>query len=100
MIIVCPGQGAQAIGMGKVWADASSEARAVFDTADSVLRGSLGAPLSDICFTGPAETLNRDRHQPAGALHRGDRLLARVVGADGLCRERNADRRGGRPEPW
>jgi len=66
MIIVCPGQGAQAVGMGKLWTETSAEARAVFDEADAVLADSLGAPLSQICFDGPAETLNRtDVSQPA-----------------------------------
>lgn len=66
MIIVCPGQGAQTLGMGKAWADHSPEAKAVFDEADQVLGDALGAPLSTICFEGPAETLNRtDVSQPA-----------------------------------
>lgn len=66
MIIVCPGQGAQAIGMGKLWADTSTEARAVFEEADAVLCDSLGSPLSQICFDGPEDTLNRtDVSQPA-----------------------------------
>jgi [acyl-carrier-protein] S-malonyltransferase len=58
-IILCPGQGAQAVGMGRAWARASPEARRVFDRADEVLGDRLGAPLSEICFEGPAETLNR-----------------------------------------
>ena len=66
MIIVCPGQGAQALGMGKVWAETSAEARAVFDEADQVLGTSLGQTLSSICWAGPAEILNRtDVSQPA-----------------------------------
>ena len=66
MIIVCPGQGAQVVGMGKAWAGLCPESRAVFDEADSVLGGSLGSPLSSLCFEGPAETLNRtDLSQPA-----------------------------------
>lgn len=66
MIIVCPGQGAQAVGMGKVWAETSPEAQAVFDEADQVLGTSLGQTLSSICFSGPAEVLNRtDVSQPA-----------------------------------
>lgn len=66
MIIVCPGQGAQTVGMGKAWADLSPEARGVFDEADTILGDALGAKLSTICFEGPAETLNRtDVSQPA-----------------------------------
>ncbi|MEM8758585.1 MAG: acyltransferase domain-containing protein [Planctomycetota bacterium] len=66
MAIICPGQGAQAIGMGRAWAEASAEARAVFDEADATLGDSLGAPLSRLCFEGPEDTLNRtDVCQPA-----------------------------------
>lgn len=67
-VILCPGQGAQAVGMGKAWYDASPEARAVFEEADRTLVGRLpgGATLSELCFNGPAETLNRtDVSQPA-----------------------------------
>ncbi len=65
-LILCPGQGAQAVGMGKAWHDASEAARAVFAEADAVLGESLGRPLSEICFEGPAETVNRtDVAQPA-----------------------------------
>lgn len=65
-IVLCPGQGAQAVGMGRAWADASSVARETFEAADKILAGELGAPLSALCFDGPAETLNRtDVSQPA-----------------------------------
>lgn len=65
-IILCPGQGAQAVGMGKAWHDASDAARRAFAEADEALGDSLGAPLSEICFTGPAERLNQtDVSQPA-----------------------------------
>lgn len=66
LIILCPGQGAQTVGMGRAWYDASPEARAVFQRADSLLGDRLGPPLSDLCFHGPAERLNRtDVSQPA-----------------------------------
>lgn len=65
-IILCPGQGAQAVGMGKAWFDASPEARAVFEEADRILGDRLGAPLSTLCFSGPVERLNQtDVSQPA-----------------------------------
>lgn len=65
-IILCPGQGAQAVGMGKAWFDASPEARAVFEAADRQLGSRLGAPLSKLCFEGPADVLNKtDVSQPA-----------------------------------
>ncbi len=66
IIILCPGQGAQTVGMGKAWRDASPEAASVFDEADAILGDRLGAPLSQLCFSGPAERLNQtDVGQPA-----------------------------------
>ncbi len=63
---LCPGQGAQAVGMGEGWYDASEASRAVFEHADAALGDSLGAPLTTLCFEGPAETLNRTNvSQPA-----------------------------------
>ncbi len=65
-VILCPGQGAQAVGMGKAWYEMSDAARATFDEADAVLANSLGGKLSDLCFNGPAERLNMtDVSQPA-----------------------------------
>jgi len=65
-VVLCPGQGAQAVGMGRAWAEASEAAKAVFDEADAVLGDTLGAPLSQICFDGPEERLNEtDVSQPA-----------------------------------
>ncbi len=65
-IILCPGQGAQTVSMGKLWCDASKAARAIFDQADESLGDSLGASLSSLCFDGPADALNRtDVSQPA-----------------------------------
>lgn len=64
--ILCPGQGAQVVGMGKAWAEASAAARETFDEADATLQDLLGASLSDLCFGGPAERLNQtDVSQPA-----------------------------------
>jgi len=65
-IILCPGQGAQAVGMAKAWYDASPEARATFDHADRILGARLGAKLSELCFNGPVERLHQtDVSQPA-----------------------------------
>lgn len=59
---VFPGQGSQKPGMGRVWADASPEARATFEEADEA----LGFPLSRLCFEGPEEDLNLTANtQPA-----------------------------------
>ena len=60
--LLCPGQGAQAVGMGVAWAEASPAAARTFAEADEI----LGLDLSAMCREGPAETLNRtDVAQPA-----------------------------------
>ncbi|WP_234188509.1 ACP S-malonyltransferase [Shinella sp. NM-101] len=57
-----PGQGSQAVGMGKDLADAFPEARAVFAEVDEA----LGQNLSAIMFEGPEETLTLTANaQPA-----------------------------------
>ncbi|KXF78087.1 ACP S-malonyltransferase [Paramesorhizobium deserti] len=57
-----PGQGSQAVGMGKALAETYPEARAVFDEVDDA----LGEKLSDIIFEGPEETLTLTANaQPA-----------------------------------
>ncbi|MCX5493199.1 ACP S-malonyltransferase [Kaistia dalseonensis] len=57
-----PGQGSQAVGMGKALADAYPEARAVFAEVDDA----LGESLSAIIWDGPIETLTLTRNaQPA-----------------------------------
>ena len=59
---VFPGQGSQKVGMGRVWADASPEARQTFQEADEA----LGFPLSKLCWEGPEEELNLTANtQPA-----------------------------------
>ncbi|MGJ4900525.1 ACP S-malonyltransferase [Bradyrhizobium sp. HKCCYLS2058] len=57
-----PGQGSQAVGMGKALADAFPVARAVFDEVDAA----LGEKLTAIIWEGPAETLQlTENAQPA-----------------------------------
>src|ERR1700759_1059114 len=57
-----PGQGSQAIGMGKALADAFPAARAVFEEVDSA----LGEKLTAVIWDGPAETLQlTENAQPA-----------------------------------
>jgi [acyl-carrier-protein] S-malonyltransferase len=66
IIVLCPGQGAQAVGMGRAWRESSPAAGAIFAEADAVVGDRLGAPLSQICFEGPPDRLNRtDVSQPA-----------------------------------
>src|SRR5438477_4737739 len=60
--ILCPGQGAQVVGMGKDYYEASPVAKQTFDAANRVLGFDLGA----VCFGGPQERLNQtDISQPA-----------------------------------
>lgn len=57
-----PGQGSQAVGMGKALADAFPVARAVFDEVDAA----LGEKLTAVIWEGPAESLQlTENTQPA-----------------------------------
>lgn len=57
-----PGQGSQAVGMGREIHDAFAVARHVFQEVDDT----LGQKLSTLCFSGPAEDLNlTENTQPA-----------------------------------
>jgi [acyl-carrier-protein] S-malonyltransferase len=59
---VFPGQGAQAVGMGKDAYDSHAGTRGVFEQADEA----LGYRLSDIIFNGPDDELKKTIHtQPA-----------------------------------
>jgi [acyl-carrier-protein] S-malonyltransferase len=53
LAFIFPGQGSQAVGMGKDLHDAFPEARAVFEQVDAA----LGEKLSRLCFEGPEEAL-------------------------------------------
>jgi len=60
--ILCPGQGAQVVGMGKDFYESSSGAKEVFDVANDILK----IDLKSLCFTGPEDRLNQtDISQPA-----------------------------------
>lgn len=62
LALVFPGQGSQAVGMGKELADQFAAARAVFEEVD----GALGEKLTDVIWAGPAETLTlTENAQPA-----------------------------------
>ena len=67
VVYLCPGQGAQLVGMAKAWCESNSAARELFAQADAIFTTSLtGSTLSEMCFSGPQETLNRtDISQPA-----------------------------------
>ena len=61
-----PGQGSQAVGMGRVLAAAEPAAADVFLEADSI----LSEPLSKLCWEGPADLLNDTLNtQPALLTH-------------------------------
>ena len=66
VVLLFSGQGAQKVGMGKDFYEASETARALFRKADAA----LGFPLSQTMFEGPDEELTRtSRCQPALYLH-------------------------------
>lgn len=74
-----PGQGSQAVGMGRELAEAYPEARAVFAEVDDA----LGDKLSTVIFEGPEETLTLTANaQPA--LMAVSMALIRVLEARGL----------------
>ncbi len=66
VVLLFPGQGSQTPGMGKDLAERFPIAREVFLAADAA----IGAPLSRLCFDGPAEELTRTHNaQPALLAH-------------------------------
>ncbi len=82
---VFPGQGSQAVGMGKDLAAAFPEAKAVFDEVDAA----LGQKLSQIMWEGPAETLTlTENAQPA--LMAVSLAVMRVLEARGVKLEQHA----------
>jgi [acyl-carrier-protein] S-malonyltransferase len=66
VVLLFPGQGSQKPGMGKDLAEAYPAARDVFQRADAA----LDAPLSQLCFEGPADELTLTHNaQPALLTH-------------------------------
>ncbi|MDH3585098.1 MAG: ACP S-malonyltransferase, partial [Phycisphaerae bacterium] len=62
LILLCPGQGAQHVGMGRAWHQSSSAARQTFDEACQI----LGQDLAPTCFEGPEEQVHRTDFAQAG----------------------------------
>lgn len=66
IVLLFPGQGSQVPGMGEDLCAEYPAARAVFGAAEET----LGIPLSQICFAGPADVLTETRNaQPALLTH-------------------------------
>ncbi len=66
VVLLFPGQGSQAPGMGRDLAAAHPEAARVFGDVDDA----LGVPLSRLCFEGPADELTQTQNaQPALLAH-------------------------------
>lgn len=66
LVLLFPGQGSQKPGMGKDLSEAYPAAREVFEAVDHALH----APLSTLCFEGPAEELTLTHNaQPALFAH-------------------------------
>jgi len=76
---LCPGQASQVVGMGKDLSDVYDIARERFQQANDI----LDTNLSDICFSGPEETLKQTQYtQPALYVHStivADLLAARNI---------------------
>jgi [acyl-carrier-protein] S-malonyltransferase len=65
-VLLCPGQGAQRVGMGKDLAERHPAARAVFEEADAA----LGTALSRLMWEGPEDELTLTHNaQPAILVH-------------------------------
>jgi len=85
MTLLCPGQGAQRVGMGKDLAERFPRARETFEAIDEA----LGVPLSRLMWEGPNDELTRTHNaQPAILAHSvavhavvADRLTAVAVAA-------------------
>ena len=77
--MIFPGQGSQAVGMGKALYDARPEAREIFDRADAI----LGRSISKLCFEGPEEDLKLTVNtQPA--LYTSSAAALAVLEAEGI----------------
>lgn len=72
---IFPGQGSQFSGMGKDLYESSSEAKKLFETANSI----LGFPITDIMFAGTDDELKQTKvTQPAIFIH--SVILSKVLG--------------------
>ena len=74
LALLFPGQGSQAVGMGRDVHEASPAARATFDAADRA----LGFSISRLCFEGPEDELRRTEIQQPAILTTSIALLRAV----------------------
>lgn len=65
---IFPGQGSQAVGMGKDFYDNYDVAKNVFDEVDDVLSPLYGQKLSSIIFNGPEEVLTQTLYTQAALM--------------------------------
>ncbi len=81
-VVLCPGQGAQAIGMAKSWCETNAQARSTFEVADAIFKqGPHASTLSELAWNGPAGVLHRtDVSQPA--LYTAGVACARALGIE------------------
>ena len=75
--LIFPGQGSQAVGMGRALAEAFPRARAVFAEVDAA----LGQHLSRLMFEGPAEELTLTANAQPALLDPLKAGTLRVIGA-------------------
>jgi len=73
---VFPGQGSQAVGMGRDLYEQEPAVRALFDEADAA----LGIPLAQMCFEGPREELTATEHAQPTLLTTSVALLIGLAG--------------------
>lgn len=83
---IFPGQGSQAVGMGKALAASSSAARHVFSEVDDA----LGENLSRLMFEGPAETLTLTANAQPALMAASLAVLRAIEAERGLDLKRDA----------
>ena len=98
IVAMFPGQGAQAVGMGRALADAFPTARRAFEEADDVLGYALSARSAS---TGPAERLTEHRRLPARPRRHLDRgVRVRRGGGRPRGRTSSSATRSASTRPW
>jgi [acyl-carrier-protein] S-malonyltransferase len=78
-----PGQGSQFVGMGQALAESSPAAKAVFDRVDAA----LGEKLSELMWSGPAETLTLTANTQPALMACGMAAMAALEEAHGITVE-------------